>query len=271
MTNDRGDDELLSQIDELKARMDRLMRGGTSTSNSAVLTDQVRANQAETRRPAPPPSPPVRTTVRDLAPPEDREVLETYPESGSPVAFPDDHTAKPEPDRTAPATPDAAQAAPSHHEPDDAPPPRSHVGSVVEVEEQPVPVRPKVVTFDDLGNVIKEELARDDTVPPEEPKRGPGLASRFGGEEEYPPHDPAGPPVPDDLDDGDTPAATIADEDVDSADGSANELDELDDESPARLVAPHRGRSRVGTIAAIWIGTAVASGAIATLHFTGLI
>ena len=34
-----NDDELLSQIDELKARMDRLMQGGTATSNSALLTD----------------------------------------------------------------------------------------------------------------------------------------------------------------------------------------------------------------------------------------
>ena len=49
----RNDDELLSQIDELKARMDRLMRGGTSTSNSALLTDAARAQQTEAALEAP--------------------------------------------------------------------------------------------------------------------------------------------------------------------------------------------------------------------------
>lgn len=265
MPTDRSDDELLSQIDELKARMDRLMSGGTSTSNSAVLTDQGRAQAAEARRPTPPAPPPARTTVKDLVPPEDREVLEAYPKPSRPVPFPDARGEDREADRivAAPQEPPRAES-PSRPEPDQAPPAPARGGSVVEVEEQAATGRPQAATFDDLGNVIKEELARDETVPPEEPKRGPGLASRFGGEDEYAPPEEVGPPVPDDLQDDDVPAIEPTDEDE-------AELAEPEDEPTGPRVSHRRERSRTGTIAAIWVGNAVASGAIATLHFTGVI
>ena len=65
----RDDDELLSQIDELKARMDRLMSGGSSTSKSALLTDEPEATP-------PPPPEPDRTRVRDLMDSVDTELIE---------------------------------------------------------------------------------------------------------------------------------------------------------------------------------------------------
>ena len=79
----RNDDELLSQIDELKARMDRLMSGGTSTSNSALLTDEVKPESGAPRPglvdqavdPAP-----TRTRVRDLIGPAESEVVENRKE-----------------------------------------------------------------------------------------------------------------------------------------------------------------------------------------------
>jgi hypothetical protein len=276
MSNDRSDEELLSQIDELKARMDRLMRGGTSTSNSAVLTDHSRPQQAEPR-PKPPPPPPARPTVRDLVPPDDREVVETYPEPGRPVPFPTD---PPEPpvvaDRVpaAPVLPEPVQREPEpvqrepepvrpEPEPEEAPAARAYGGSVVEVEESAAPARPNVATFDDLGNVIKEELARDETVPPAEPKRGPGLASRFGGEEQPQPLEPSAPPAPEAPEE--EPPAPV----VDESDDAEEEFEP--EESQAVLIPSRRERSRVGTIAAIWVSTALASGTIATLHFTGII
>jgi len=265
MPTDRSDDELLSQIDELKARMDRLMSGGTSTSNSAVLTDQGRAQAAEARRPTPPAPPPARTTVRDLVPPEDREILEAYSTPSRPVPFPDTRVEDREAERIVPTPQDPPVAdVVSPPQPDQAPPAAARGGSVVEVEEQAATARPKVATFDDLGNVIKEELARDDTVPPEEPKARPGLASRFGGEDEYVPPEEAGPSVPDDLQDDDVLAIEPTDEDE-------AELAESEAEPIRPRVSHRRERSRTGTIAAIWVGNAVASGAIATLHFTGVI
>ena len=254
----RNDDELLSQIDELKARMDRLMSGGTSTSNSALLTDDLKSKskagaQELVDRPADPA--PNRTRVRDLIGPEDVEVVETYPTPKDAVSFPDDQRSDPAPAVTADPKP----------EPEPAPetrPTRSAPigGSVIGVEGNGLEPRPHVATFDDLGSAIQEELAKDTSVPPVDVKKGPDLASRFGpvdgGEQ---------------IANGDSPeeadVADVVDDDDDDDDDFIDE-DEFDEEEV--LVGASR-RGSAGMVAAVWIAAAVASGAIATLHFTGII
>jgi len=243
MTGDSAsskDEELLSQIDELKARMDRLMQGGTSTSNSSLLTSppQQAASTVETRPPAE--SPPARTRVRDLISPDERESIPDLAAKEEIVAFP-------EADDSEPAAPAAATARPMSPPPPSKPPVVR--GSLVPTgEDRQVDPRPRVTSFEDLGSAIEEDLARDSSVPPPTERKGPDLASRFGAAEEPVAVEPApvvetGPAVEDD-------------------EGVLDEIVEF--EEP-------RERSHVGAVVAIWVFTAVTSGTIATLHFSGII
>lgn len=262
----RDDDDLLSQIDELKARMDRLMRGGSSTSNSALLTEEVRARQGESEdaRSAAPPDPvPDRTRVRDLIGPEDTEEVEVYPEPNGVVPFPEDRSSSPQMEPVPVATTDP--------EPRPVPgpePTRPVGGSVIPVEEDAYEPRPSVATFDELGSAIQQELARDSSVPPVDPKKGPDLASRFG-----PAVDRAA---------TDQPAAPAVSEDValpPSEEQAAVDGPEIEAQQEVHQEAEHveyeedevNPRSSVGIVAAIWVLATIASGAIATLHFTGVI
>lgn len=236
--NGGNNEDLLSQIDELKARMDRLMSGGSSTSNSALLTDNPE-EAAPAEAPIAPPPGPSRTRVRDLIGSGDTEVIESYPGSKEVVPFPQDevHESQPAPEpepveRTSPVG-----------------------GSVVPMGEDQKETRPKVSSFDDLGSAIEQELAKDDSVPPPETKKGPDLASRFGPPDEVKPA-PAAQETPVDEstdlneDDGDEPEAVT----------EAIESDAYD-----------RTRGNMGKVAAIWVITATASGAIAALHLAGII
>jgi hypothetical protein len=250
----KNDDELLGQIDELKARMDRLMSGGSSTSNSALLADDLKSkakagSQELVDRPADPA--PNRTRVRDLIGPEDVEVVEPYPAPKDAVSFADDRTDQGVPDAAAAPQPQPAPAPQTR-------PTRSAPigGSVVKVEEGSQEPRPQVATFDDLGSAIQEELANDTSVPPADIKKGPDLANRFG-------------PIGHDEPEAEVaqPDAEVVAEVTDDDDGSGEE-DEFDADD--QVVAESR-RGPAGMVAAIWIGTAVASGAIATLHFAGII
>ncbi len=245
-----NDDDLVSQIDELKARMDRLMKGGTSTSNSALLTDAPKAPPAPEAEPAPAP-PPQRSRVRDLIGPDDPDLRDAVAVPRDAVVFPDEKVADERPtDR------------PSEDRPPNPPqpPPRpssnpSVSGSLISVDEAKSEKRPKVESFDDLGSAIEEELARDASVPPS--RKGPDLASRFGSPDDEPAVDqqPDSEPQPEPE-----PEAVVA------TDPEA-EVEELEDE----YFEPVEERSKVGAIVAIWAFTAVTSGTIATLHFTGVI
>ena len=248
MSSDPGsknEEELLDQIDELKARMDRLMSGGTSTSNSALLTDKPEA-KAPAEPPVAPPPGPNRTRVRDLIGHEETEEIESYPGPKEVVPFPDDEkkleerpAAKPEP------------------EPVDASRPVG--GSVIPMEDGPKAVRPRVSSFDDLGNAIQQELAKDELVPPPDAKKGPGLASRFG-----PPEESSAPPV-------DEEEVPVAEEPADEAEADEEpeaELEIIDEPDEDGYV---EARGNMGKVAAIWAITALASGAIAALHFAGII
>ena len=117
-----------------------------------------------------------------------------------------------------------------------------------------------MATFDDLGSAIQHELERDGSIPPAEARKGPDLASRFG------PVEDTAKPTPVDVETAvaDEPAATPAeavDEIAEVAEEAILGPDELDSEE----------RSSFGKVAAIWAFTAILSGVIATLHFTGII
>lgn len=255
----RDDDELLSQIDELKARMDRLMSGGTSTSNSALLTDAAKAvpKKAEPALVEQPSDPaPHRTRVGDLIGPEDDEVVQPYREvEPQGVPFPDE-------DGPGPVAKEPSRA---ESEPEPAPPPKTRPnrsapigGSVITVDDDHPEPRPQVASFDDLGSAIQEELAKDSPVPEAERKRGPDLASRFG---------PADDPVvageaPEEADLDEEPEEPVSVEEAELE--VADEDEEYESDEPV-------GRRRAGLVAAIWVGTALASGAIAALHFSGII
>jgi hypothetical protein len=243
-----NEEELASQIDELRARMDRLMTGGTSTSNSALVTDSPKqTSQTVIARPASAP-PPERSRVRDLIGPSDRELLEGYADAEEVVAFPDD-------DGTEKASPESrpAEDRPSPPAPNDRPRAVAVDGSLISVgkgrDDAP---RPRVTSFDDLGSAVAEELARDSSVPPVEPKKGPGLASRFGRADE---------PVASVAEPMREPAA-----DEDAAEPEVAAILAVD-ESEASPAAP----SRRSALVAIWGFAAVTSGTIAVLHMTGLI
>ncbi len=240
------DEDLLSQIDELKARMDRLMQGGTSTSNSALLTDPPKAASpavVESEPTAAPPPP--RTRVRDLIGPKDEEVVGSFPPAPEIVSFPE-NADTPEERRPADRPPEGGPASPP---PPSKPKPASVDGSLISVDDPRSEARPKVESFDDLGSAVEEELARDASVPPASPRKGPDLASRFGPADEPGESDPE-------------PADEV-DEELEVA-----EYEDEDHEDEPVVVAE---RSRVGAVVAIWAFTAVTSGALATLHFTGII
>ena len=333
-----NDENLLNQIDELKARMDRLMRGGTSTSNSALLTDEIDQEAADEAAETPPADEPQRTRVRDLIGDDDSEVVEAYPGPKEVVPFPvadddpedspaepaadeapgvdesDDESAEPaepedtpEPEDTAepkdtaepedtvepsepedtvepsepednvePSEPEPAAAADFEMSEDaaDEGEPETSGGSDADADEQRsdpaggslISVggdgpeqRPQVRSFDDLGSAIHNELARDESVPPPTQKKGPGLASRFG---------PADEPVAPVTEAGEDSAS----EDEHGDEGEDAVADEPVTPTPAVTAAEPTGRrSRLGLVVAIWVIVAIASGAIATLHFTGLI
>lgn len=242
----KNEEELVSQIDELKARMDRLMSGGSSTSNSALLTEKPEATPAPPPPVAPPPAP-ERTRVRDLVETGDTEVIEVYPGPKEVVPFP---------------SKDGSAAAEAETPVDDEPVARSEhtPGSVISVEEEEKEERPQVASFDDLGSAIQHELARDESIPPAEAKKGPDLASRFG-----PVDGPSAPAA-----EGEEPAE---DDETESPEVAEEPEATIDDEEPEVEVRPlaRDNRSAFGKVAAIWALTAVASGAIAALHFMGVI
>ena len=235
-SDNRNEDELLDQIDDLKARMDRLMSGGTSTSNSALLTEKPEP-KAEPARSEP--QPPPHSRVRDLIGPQDSEVIEGLGGEKEVVSFPDSGPTPERPDAKPPA---------SRPEPQDRPEPRG--GSVISVEEDSREVRPRVSSFDDIGSAVQEELARDSDVPAAESKKGPDLASRFGSADD----EPVDSPEPDDEPE---PEAVV---------------DEVEEEEEGdEYFEATDPRSNMGKVAAIWAFTAITSGAIAALHFTGII
>lgn len=238
------DDELLSQIDELRARMDRLMKGGSATSNSAVLGDgSPRARQVgppESARPAVPRSRMGGARVRA----DDTELLESYRHPEGVVPFPNAGASIPD------LSPPRPAAAPSRPGPPDAG--RDEI-------------RPRANSFDDLQAVIKEELARDDSVPPEEPERpGPELASRFGDDVtvlvDDPPASPLEAAVAEVIED-DPPVEEVI-QDGDRA-GEAAGLDEP--------IAPRSFDARKRTLVAVWGTATSASIVIAGLRFLGVI
>lgn len=245
----KNEEELLSQIDELKARMDRLMSGGTSTSNSALLTDKPEA-KAPAEPPVAPPPGPNRTTVRDLIDNEDTEIIESYPGPKQVVPFPNGATEE----EAVPPTPP---------EPEQGETARPVGGSVIPMEDDSKEVRPRVSSFDDLGDAIQQELARDTSVPPPEIKKGPDLASRFG-----PPEEPASDvdeelPVEEDL---------VVEEELDEEPEAELEAEvEAEVEAVEEPEEYYERRGNMGKVAAVWAITAIASGAIAALHFAGII
>ncbi len=257
---DKNDDELLSQIDELKARMDRLMRGGSSTSNSALLTEAARAKTAETEATEPPTAtPPSRSRVGDLIETEDTEVVEVYPRPKEVVPFPADANPTPPQPKRSVAPPASAPPSPDR-KPVSRPRPASTEGSLISIDDAPPGARPQATSFDELGNVIQQELARDISVPPAEAKKGPDLASRFGSAEDRAVVEPA--PVPERE-----VKQQPVEEELELVEEYEEDVEaeyEHEDEAP-------EGRSPKGLVAAIWVFTAVASGAIATLHFTGIV
>ena len=240
----KNEEELLSQIDELKARMDRLMSGGTSTSNSALLTDKPEAKASPEAPIAPPPGP-NRTRVRDLIDDADTEVIEAYPGPKDVVSFPDDDGKDDEQPAAAP-------------EPEQVDKARPVGGSVIPLEDGPKEMRPRVSSFDDLGNAIQHELAKEELEPPPDSKKGPGLASRFG------------PPEEASAESADEEEAPIEDE-PDAADESDEPEAEVEAEDEVVPRYDAGTRSNAGKVAAIWAITALASGAIAALHFAGII
>ena len=241
---DRKDDDLLSQIDELKARMDRLMSGGTSTSNSALLTDAPRASAPVVEaKPAPAPPPP-RKRVGDLLGNTGSDSPEGSAERDA-VVFPDE--AAPAAEKRTSERPDDR---PGSNPPPSKPP--SVGGSLIAVDENRDEPRPKVESFDELGSAVEQELARDTSVPPASARKGPDLASRFG---------PVDEPVEAPKQVEDTPPVV------------AEEADTEDYEETDEVEVAHetKGRRGIGTVVASWVVTAAASGGLALLHFTGVI
>lgn len=246
-----NDDELLSQIDELKARMDRLMRGGTSTSNSALLTDPPRsAAAAIVEEKAPPAPPPPRSRVRDLIGHDESPPPPEIQEPRNAVPFPDERAA----DESRPAD------KPTEDRPNSGPPskPKPAIdGSLISVDDEREEPRPRVSSFDDLGTAIENELAKDASVPPASERKGPDLASRFGAAGEV------------QVEEAEEVQSEAIEEPADEIEFDP-EPEQL--EEPVVVHEPHEsGRRPVGAIVAIWVFTAVASGTIATLHFTGII
>lgn len=244
-----NDDELLSQIDELKARMDRLMRGGTSTSNSALLTDSPRGagSPVAEGRTAPAPPPP-RSRVRDLIGPDDSLPPQQAPEPRTGVPFPEEEAS----DESRPAdkpTDERPSSAPSSK-----PKPAATGGSLISVDDDREKPRPQVSSFDELGTALESELERDTSVPPAAERKGPDLASRFVAAVETVVEEP------------ETEVVEEPDDEVE-VDHEPEQLEE-----PVGLDEPPKtGRRPVGAVVSIWVFTGVASGTLAALHFSGII
>jgi hypothetical protein len=238
----RNEEELLSQIDDLRARMDRLMKGGTSTSNSALLTDAPKEGVRPVISEPVPEPPPERTRVRDLIGSAEREVVEPYSGNQDAVAFPekDDNTN------------DVVTRRPQEDRPAGKPRAASVDGSLISVSgtgrNEP---RRRVTSFDDIGSAVEEELARDVSVPPAELKKGPDLASRFG---------PADDPVP-------AVVAPEPDPEPVQLEEPDAEVARLDSDATTVEALP---RSRARALVAIWGFTGITAGTIATLHIAGL-
>ena len=247
-----NDDELLGQIDELKARMDRLMKGGTATSNSALLTDAPSQSAPHTVDPQPTATPPPpRTPVRDLIGSEEKEVFEGFPVHRDPVPFPEDESPVGE-GRPADRP---AEDRPMSPPPPGKPKPTAVEGSLIAVDDVRSEPRRQVSSFDDLGSAIEEELARDSSVPPPSLKKGPDLASRFGSVEEA----------------AESESVVVPEPQPEAEDDADEVEDDLEVEEEVQELVSAAPRSHMGALVAIWVFTAVTSGTIATLHFTGII
>ena len=220
------------------------------------LTDAPRASSpvVEAKPVAQPPPP--RTRVGDLLGSSDSDSSDSG-EARDKVSFPS-AVASTDDDRPADRPEDRREDRHVERPPATPPPskPPAADGSLIAVDEKREEPRPSVASFDDLGSAVEEELARDTSVPPASSRRGPDLASRFG-----PADEPADPPkrveekVPDPVDE---------DEETEEVE-DFEEIEELE-------VSDMRPRKRnVGAVVAIWIFTAVTSGGIAALHFTGII
>lgn len=250
----RDDEELMSQIDELRARMDRLMKGGTSTSNSALLTDSPKQTQTVVPQPTSEPAP-ERTRVRDLLGPADKEVLETYQTDEDVVAFPEEDITEPTPVADRPS--DDRPVSPRPGNPRQA----TVDGSLISVGDGKAQPRPRVSSFEDLGSAVEQELARDESVPPATVKKGPGLASRFGSADEPAEGETPKSAVPQPIEElEDEPEILVESEFDDDFD------DDIDDQDFDTVE-----RSRRGALVAIWSFTGLVSATIAMLHFTGVI
>ena len=253
---DRKDEDLLNQIDELKARMDRLMAGGTSTSNSALLTDAPRPSSpvVEAKPPATPPPP--RTRVGDLLGAAESDSRDGADRRKA-VQFPDEEAVAEE---GRPADrPEERRDERREERPASSPPPGKPSGvdgSLIAVDDTRDEPRPTVASFDEMGSAVEQELARDTSVPPASARKGPDLASRFG---------PADEPVEAPVRPEEVPSGPV-DEDVEP-----QEVEEIEDFEDFEIVAEEGGRRNVGAVVAIWIFTAVTSGGIAVLHFAGII
>ncbi|MDJ0954845.1 MAG: hypothetical protein QNJ81_14300 [Acidimicrobiia bacterium] len=254
------DDDLLSQIDELKARMDRLMQGGTSTSNSALLTDPPKATPPSVVESEPTPAPPPpRTRVRDLIGPKDEDEGGSFPPQREIVSFPDEVDSAVE--RRPADRP--AEERPSSPPPPSKPKQAAVDGSLISVDGAREEARPKVESFDELGSAIEEELARDASVPPASSRKGPDLASRFG---------PVESEVEAELPEADDAEDTEDDDHVEHEEyDDHDEYEEFDEYDEYEDEPVYDERSKIGAVVAIWAFTAITSGAIATLHFTGVI
>jgi len=244
----KNEEELLSQIDDLRERMDRLMKGGTSTSNSALLTDSHR----QTVRTVKPEPAPERRPVRDLIGPADREVVESYTGAQDAVAFPESDATDSDGGEAATET-----VRPHADRPPSAATPLKPDVSGVDGSLISVPPggrnegRRPVSSFDDIGSAVEEELARDASVPPAEPKKGPGLASRFGAVDE--------------------PVRVAAESAPDVGERHRHDVDGEFAEARGDGSVPAEPRNLGGAVVAIWAFTGVTGGTIAVLHLAGVI
>lgn len=243
----KNEEELLSQIDDLRERMDRLMKGGTSTSNSALLTDSPR----QTVRTVGSGPAPERTRVRDLIGPTDREVLETHTGGEEVVEFPEADISDDD-GKAGSQTPRAHGQRPPTAATPGKPNVSSAGGSLISVPPGGrSEARRPVTSFDDLGSAVEEELARDASVPPAEPRKGPGLASRFGSADE---------PVP-----VAEPARTVDEEEQGEVEVETAVLEDGGSD------VPEASGGRRSALVAIWGFTALSGGTIAVLHLAGVI
>ena len=191
--------------------------------------------------------PPPRARVRDLIGPDDSPSIPQTPEPRNAVPFPEERAA----DENRPAD------KPVKDRPSSGPPSKPKPatgGSLISVDDDREEPRPRVSSFDDLGTAIENELAKDASVPPASERRGPDLASRFGA---------AGEDVVEEVE------SEVIEEPDDEVDVDPEPERQ---EEPVVLDEPREsGRRPVGAVVAIWVFTAVSSGTLAALHFSGII